>query len=205
MKTLFWSGTLAAALLTICPNIALAGHDDDNDDCKFEGTWIGKSQQDPSVTPVNFFINLVANKSDAGFQMIAGPIQRIGNLNGSFPNASQAASGLRGDVVRIGENEAAFTALAYGIEPDDEAIDANKIAYIRRETGTLTFADDCDTIDGFTFVEIFLPSQDIDNDGFPDAGQVPVGSGSGAVSLRRLRVIDPDGDNHDHHGDHDDG
>ena len=160
---------------------------------RLEGTWIGHVADDSlfhvTYSPASPANNRVALTSDIfNFDMTFG---------GLFPNAIAPQDSLvRGEAVRTGPATFDFLALGYGRNPADEII------YIFLERGSLEFLDsDAYRLVPGTF-EVYstvvqdspfgpLPDQDVDGDGLPDPGQVPILSGPtpSATAKRYVSVL----------------
>jgi hypothetical protein len=96
---------------------------------------------------------------------------------------------LVGNMARTGPNTWAFTAVAYGTkkvegQPNPEMV------YILVAQGTSTYSDDANIETNEGTSALYLPEQDADGDGFPDADQQPIFSGPLApVPCARLPVL----------------
>jgi hypothetical protein len=96
-----------------------------------------------------------------------------------------------GNMVRTGPNTWDYTGIAYGTKKV-EGQSMPEILYVGVVQGTLTSTEDGNamTTDG-TFA-LYMPEQDVDGDGFPDADQEPVWcSPPGGFTITRMPIMPP--------------
>jgi hypothetical protein len=106
------------------------------------------------------------------------------------PPASEAdhLTDFVGNMIRTGPNTWAYTGVAYGTKTI-EGQGMPVLLYIQIVQGTATSTADGSAVTNEGSAAFYLPEQDVDGDGFPDADQEPVFcSPPGAFAITRMPV-----------------
>ncbi len=156
-------GALASALLLVATQPT--GSARSREPFKLEGAWIMKFPG----TPITSVYTLSADTSGRRASISGSTIIGDPTFFGSFPAEWQ--SPLMGEAVVTGPNEGRYTAVSYGLKAGAEGFP--ELVYILVDSGMVR-----DLGQGRTEHQhnlgVYLPFQDADGDGLPDAGQTPV-------------------------------
>jgi hypothetical protein len=109
------------------------------------------------------------------------------------PPASEAdhKTDFVGNMVRTGPDTWAYTGVLYGTRKA-EGQTQSEILYVEVVQGTTTSTADGNTLTNEGTSAFYLPEQDVDGDGLPDADQVPIYcSPPGAFTITRMAVTPP--------------
>ncbi len=138
---------------------------------KLEGAWIARVPG----TPVQWTYVLSPDPSGRSAAFHGSIDVGFGN-----PLGSDRTTPLLGAVVLTGPSTGKFNAIWYGIS------NTAGLVYIGVDTGEIEFVGG--RILGTHNLVFFLPSQDADNDGLPDPGEVPVSGYPGPVHTIDTRL-----------------
>ena len=98
-----------------------------------------------------------------------------------------------GNMVRTGPDTWAYTGVAYGTKKVEGQL-LPEVLYMELRQGTMTGTEDGNTLTLENNTAFYLPEQDVDGDGFPDADQEPIYcSPVGLLPVTRIPVIPPCG------------
>ena len=131
---------------------------------KLEGAWIARVQLPPGAPPAppaqwTYVLSPDSSGRSASFH---------GSIDMGLPSAfvSDRTTPLLGTVVMTGPHSAKFNSTWYGIS------NTTGLVYIGVNTGDIEFVGSGKIVGTHNLV-FYLPSQDADGDGLPDAGQAP--------------------------------
>jgi len=99
-------------------------------------------------------------------------------LGGMFPEADTRRNAV-GRGVRIGPESWQVTWIQYGAK-------GMELQYMMLYCAVVTFSEDRETMFFEWTAECHPPENDVDGDGFPDEGQVPLAAMPGSATLRRV-------------------
>lgn len=96
-----------------------------------------------------------------------------------------------GNMVRTGPNTWDYTGIGYGTKKV-EGQGMPEILYVGVVQGTVTSTEDGNAMTTDGNFAVYMPEQDVDGDGFPDADQEPVWcSPPGGFTITRMPIIPP--------------
>lgn len=168
---------LAALLTWPAANAGGGGHRDGR--CILEGTWVGKNPADGRPFMETFVPDPSGRRSQFFIRGNGAPA-----LFAQFPDVRTADAGLRGEAVRVSQDEWRFRGIVWAVTDSEDG--GQDIVYIAVYEGVVTLVD-CDTQEGLTVISFFLAEQDADGDGIPDDGEEPfLEVPDVPVTLRRL-------------------
>lgn len=161
---------LALALLGVAAGAAIiltqsAWTDRNQQPFKLEGSWIAKVPG----SPLSWTYTLAPSDSSGrraaltGGFVIGGP-----TLFGLFPEA-ETTTHFIGDSAVTGHDTGAFTVLHYGLK---KGTSGPEIVYIVVDGGTISQKAP-GKLEVLHTLAVYLPTQDHDGDGLPDAGELP--------------------------------
>ncbi len=161
---------LALAILGVAAGVILvitqtAWSDRNHQPLKLEGAWIGKAPG----TPLTWTYTLAPSDSSGRRATLAGGfVTGDPTLFGLFPDA-ETTTHFAGDCVVTGQDTGSYTVLHYGKK---NGASGPEIVYIVMDAGTITQTAP-GKLEVMHTVAVYLPTQDQDGDGLPDAGQTP--------------------------------
>ncbi len=124
---------------------------------------------------------IVPNDPAGNTTTIIGPYLVVDpTIGGMFPECDNRLEAV-GRGVRTGPYTWHNSYIQYGSK-------GQEIQFILLFSADETFSEDGETMDMYWTAEIYLPEQDADNDGFPDAGEVPFFAGKGSHTLKRVPI-----------------
>jgi hypothetical protein len=94
-------------------------------------------------------------------------------------------------MIRTGPNTWDYTGIAYGTK-NVEGQGMPEILYVGVVQGTVTSTEDGNAMTTDGNFALYMPEQDVDGDGFPDADQEPVWcSPPGGFTITRMPIMAP--------------
>jgi steroid delta-isomerase-like uncharacterized protein len=109
-------------------------------------------------------------------------------LYGMFPEVETGVQFWATESVRIGPNTYRTDMITYGTKAGDGPLDQTAAIHVGTSTWTMTGPD---TNEGQTLLASYLPEQDADGDGLPDAGQEPVACTPFPFTSKRVKIMSP--------------
>jgi len=221
MKCSIWITAIIAlgvALLVSTPMTAKDDHNTPAAAFDIAGVWMGSDPAIPDVYTQPLLTTTVVTPADPSghhFTYVAQGINGDPTFMGLFPEATQLATQV-GTMVRTGPRTFATTAAQYFVKPPGLGTtqfgtwDRGEVQYFFVSSGTVTMLDantqqeegtlafyskvDRTEVDPM-FTSIFgiteLHNQDQNNDGLPDAGEVPFVCFPSSALTKRLPLMQP--------------
>jgi hypothetical protein len=176
--TLFILGIVALVLTTSWSSVA-----DDNDGPPFSrtGVWIGGDWRTDILWKETVY------RCDAAERVLTSRIQWVNAVPENM--GAESLTDFVGQYVRTGKNSYAYFAIGYFTGTvDDHPNQVVAIIVMTGRNGWFVDENTWEYKDGT--LAIYLPSQDADGDGLPDAGQEPVMAIPYAGSAKRFPLVD---------------
>lgn len=154
-----------------------------------DGGWIMSSPTPTGSNVVCTFALTAQDEQGLGYTFFHDHAQCPPAFYGHFPKADYL-SDAAGQLVKTGPNTFEYSGISYGLKKAEDPMSLQEILYIWVDWGTGQSIDR-NTLAAEGTIDLFLPEQDADGDGFPDEGQEPYGSWPYVWSAKRVGLMLP--------------
>lgn len=143
------------------------------------GAWIARVVEAPGQW------TYVVTAAPSGLRGAAIGAVQVGLYTPGLDEMADRTSPLVIDLVVTKPGVVQFNSVWYGLKDGTDGVTTGQIVYIGMNHGEITFLSR-DKAEGVHNIEYFLPTQDVDKDGLPDPGQLPIGGGTVHTKETRL-------------------
>jgi hypothetical protein len=143
------------------------------------GVWIAKVVEVPGQW------SYVVTSDPSGRRGAAYGTVDVGLYTAGLDDLADRTSPLLIDLVVTKPGVIRFNSVWYGLKKVSDGVTTAQIVYIGMNHGEITYVGR-DKAEGVHNIEYFLPTQDADDDGLPDPGQLPIGGATVHTKETRL-------------------
>jgi hypothetical protein len=184
MKARLNATVLLACVVFIVLLICQSGYTSDNS-LRLDGAWIMKVSNGLATASHNF--TFTAQDPDGLlYTAVMKHSECSATVFGMFPKATHQSDSV-GVAVKTAADALEYTVLGQGIEKGELA---DEVVYISVLSGQMRSIDP-NTTEGEASIAYYLANQDADQDGFPDANEVPVICMSCTGTAQRVSLMPP--------------
>ena len=188
--------TITVTILLICilstgfiikPETSNPGISKENKEgfCRLEGSYILESPRG-ATTYYALGMAIPLDEKNSRVALISDVANFDVTFGGLLPTAVRSTTG-QGEAVRTGPNTFNYTVYFWGLDRNNQRVS------IHVSSGTIVIRErDCNRYEtSGGMLSVFLLTQDADNDGFPDEGQLPKYCIPLSCKAKRVSVVPP--------------